>query len=59
MSSAAKRFFGSPPGLLLVAVAWDALIVASLSPFSGPLRPLGLADPMRVALSDTHVFTWP
>jgi hypothetical protein len=54
MSSAFKRFFGSLPGLLLVAVAWDALIVASLSPFSGPLRPLGLAGLLGVDLSDAQ-----
>jgi len=35
---------GTLPGLLVVAVTWDALLVASLSPLSGPLRPLGLAD---------------
>jgi hypothetical protein len=50
----ADRFFGSPPGLMLVAVAWDALIVASLSPFSGPLRPLGLADLLGVDLGDAE-----
>jgi hypothetical protein len=54
MSSAFKRFFGSLPGLLLVAVAWDAVIVASLSPFSGPLRPLGLVDLLGVDLSDAQ-----
>ena len=59
MSSTAKRFFGSLPGVLLVAVAWDALIVASLSSYSGPLRPLGLVDLLRVDLSHAHVFTWP
>lgn len=40
----ADRLFGSLPGLLALAVAWDALLVASLAPFSGPLRPLGLAS---------------
>ena len=48
------RFFGSLPGLLVVVVAWDALLVASLAPFSGPLRPLGLAELLRLDLSDTH-----
>ncbi len=49
-----NRFFGSLPGLLVVAVAWDALIVASLSPFSGPLRPLGLVDLLGMDLGDAH-----
>jgi hypothetical protein len=44
LSTIANRLFGSLPGLLVVAVAWDALIIASLSPFSGPVRGLGLAD---------------
>jgi hypothetical protein len=42
------------PGLLLLAVAWDALIVASLTPFSGPLRPLGLADLLGVNPGDAQ-----
>src|SRR5512136_277660 len=46
------RLFGSLPGLMILAVAWDAVIVASLSPFSGPLRPLGLANLLSVDLSD-------
>jgi hypothetical protein len=43
LSRAIRRPFGSLPGLLVVVVTWEALIVASLAPFSGPLRPLGLA----------------
>jgi hypothetical protein len=35
-------------------MVWDALIVASLSLFSGPLRPLGLAELTGVDLSDPH-----
>ena len=46
-----SRLFGSLPGLLVVAVAWNALIVASLAPFSGPLQPLGLAGLLGVDLS--------
>jgi hypothetical protein len=46
--------FGSLLGLLLVAVAWDAFIVASLTPFSGPLRPLGLAGLFGVNLGDAQ-----
>jgi hypothetical protein len=42
------------PGLLVVVMAWDALLVASLAPFSGPLRPLGLAQLLNIDLSDTH-----
>jgi hypothetical protein len=49
-----RRLFGFLPGLLLVAVAWEILIVASLAPFSGPLRPLGLADLFGLDLGDTH-----
>jgi hypothetical protein len=48
------RFFGSLPGLLVVVVAWEALLVASLAPFSGPLRPLGLADLLNLDLGDAH-----
>ncbi|HNS51022.1 MAG TPA: hypothetical protein PKO09_07550 [Anaerolineae bacterium] len=39
-----SRFFDSLPGLMLVAVAWDAAVVASLSPLSGPLQTLGVAS---------------
>lgn len=46
------RFFGNLPGLLLVVVAWEALIVASLAPFSGPVRGLGLADLLGLDFSD-------
>lgn len=46
-----ERFFGSLPGLLVVVVAWEALLVASLAPFSGPLRPLGLADLLNLDLT--------
>jgi hypothetical protein len=46
--------FGSLPGLLVVAVAWDALIVVSLAPFSGPLQPLGLAELFGIDLSDAQ-----
>jgi hypothetical protein len=54
LSKLADRFFGSLPGLLVVVVAWDALLVASLSPFSGPLRSLGLAQLLNLDLSDAH-----
>jgi hypothetical protein len=48
------RFFGSLPGLLVVVVAWEALLVATLAPFSGPLRPLGLAGLLNLDLGDAH-----
>jgi hypothetical protein len=48
-----RYLFGTLPGLLIVVVAWDALIVASLSLFSGPVRSLGLAELVGVDLSDT------
>jgi len=48
------RFYGSLPGLLVVVLAWDALLVASLAPFSGPLRPLGLAELFSLDLGDVH-----
>lgn len=44
LSCVLKRLFGSLSGLLIVVTAWEALIVASLAPFSGPLQPLGLAE---------------
>jgi hypothetical protein len=50
-SNIVRSLFGTLPGLMLVAVAWDALIVASLVPFSGPLQGLGLADLLGVDLS--------
>jgi hypothetical protein len=49
-----KRLFGTLPGLMLVTVAWDALIVASLAPFSGPLQGLGLAELLRLDFGDAH-----
>jgi hypothetical protein len=52
LSALLDRLFRPLPGLLVVVVAWDALVVASLSPFSGPLRPLGLANLLGVDLSD-------
>ncbi len=54
LSKLADRFFGSLPGLLVVVVAWEALLVASLAPFSGPLQPLGLADLLGLDFSDAH-----
>jgi hypothetical protein len=54
VSGAIRRLFGSLPGLLVVVVAWEALIVASLAPFSGPLRPLGLAELLNLDLGDVH-----
>lgn len=54
ISSIAKHLFGTLPGLLIVVVAWDALIVASLSLFSGPVRCLGLAELLGVDLGDTQ-----
>lgn len=47
-----NRLFDSLRGLLLVAVAWEAFLLATLSLFSGPLQPLGLADLVGVDLSD-------
>ncbi len=53
-SNVLRRLFGTLPGLMIVVTAWEALIVASLSPFSGPLRPLGLAELFNLDLSDAH-----
>ena len=39
---------------MLVAVAWDALIVATLSPLSGPLRPLGIPSRLGLDLGDAE-----
>jgi hypothetical protein len=44
--------FGTTEGLMIVAVAWDALIVAFLSLFSGPVRSWGLADRLGVYLGE-------
>jgi hypothetical protein len=49
-----SRLFGTLPGLMLVAVAWDAVIVASLAPFSGPLQGLGLAELLGLDFGDAH-----
>jgi hypothetical protein len=54
VSGAIRRLFGSLEGLLVVVVAWEALIVASLAPFSGPLRPLGLVELLSLDLGDVH-----
>jgi len=52
LSNIVQRFFGSLPGLLIVVVAWEALIVASLAPFSGPLQPLGVAGLLGLDFAD-------
>ena len=44
--------FASLPGLMVLAVAWDAILVASLAPFSGPLQSLGLAGLLGLDLGD-------
>ncbi len=54
LSNLFDRFFGSLPGLLVVVVAWEALIVASLSPFSGPVRGLGLAALLGLDFSNVQ-----
>jgi len=42
--------FGTTGGLLIVAAAWDTLIVVFLSLFSGPVRSWDLADKLGVHL---------
>ena len=54
LSNLVQRFLGSIPGLLTVVVAWEAIIVASLSFFSGPLQPLGVADLLGLDLGDAQ-----
>ncbi len=54
LRSIQKRLFGTLPGLMLVAVAWDALMVASLAPFSGPLQGLGLAELLQLDLGEAY-----
>jgi hypothetical protein len=49
-----QRLFGSLPGLLVVVVVWEALLVATLTPFSGPLQSLGLADLLNLDFSDAN-----
>lgn len=46
--------FTTLPGLLIVVVAWEALIVATLAPFSGPLQSLRLAELLRLDFSDAQ-----
>ncbi len=43
------RFFRSTQGLLLVVTGWEALIIASLNMFSGPMESLDL--PGRLGLT--------
>jgi hypothetical protein len=47
-----RWLFGSPEGLMIVAAGWDALVVAFLSLFSGPVRSWGLADKLGIYLGD-------
>ena len=49
-----QRLYGSLPGLLIVVVAWEALLVATLTPFSGPLQSLGLAELLNLDFSDAN-----
>jgi len=42
--------FGTTQGLVLVATAWDALLVAVLSTLSGPLRDLGISSALPFRL---------
>jgi hypothetical protein len=49
-----RRFAGLLSGLLVLTVAWQAPIMASLVPLSGPLRPLGIAQLLRLDLSDAE-----
>ena len=54
LSKFLRRLFGSLPGLLILVVTWEALIVASLAPFSGPLQSLDLATQLGLDFSDAH-----
>jgi len=47
-----RWLFGTAEGLVIVATGWDALIVALLSLFSGPVRSWGLAGKLGVDLGD-------
>jgi hypothetical protein len=49
-----RWLFGTTPGLLLVVTAWDALLVALLSPFSGsgPLAGLDLLSRLGLGLDE-------
>ncbi len=49
-----QRLYGSLPGLLIVVVVWEALLVATLTPFSGPLQSLGLAELLNLDFSDAN-----
>ncbi|MFC2029912.1 hypothetical protein ACFLWA_04190 [Chloroflexota bacterium] len=48
------HLFGTLPGLLIVVVVWEALIVATLAPFSGPLNSFGLAELLKLDFTDLH-----
>jgi hypothetical protein len=50
-----RWLFGTTPGLLLFVTAWDALLVALLSPFSasGPLARLDLPSRLGLVLDET------
>jgi hypothetical protein len=54
LSHIVHHLFGTLPGLLIVVVAWEALIVATLAPFSGPLQPLGLAALLGLDFGDAQ-----
>ena len=54
LSSIFERPYGSLPGLLIVVVVWQALLVATLTPFSGPLQSLGLAELLNLDFSDAN-----
>jgi len=47
-----RWLFNSTEGLLLVVIAWDALVIAFLSIFSGPMAGLGLPARLGLALNE-------
>ena len=47
-----RWLFGATEGLLLTMTAWDALIIAFLSIFCGPMAGLGLPARLGLALDE-------
>ncbi|MDI6895457.1 MAG: hypothetical protein AB1503_11800 [Bacillota bacterium] len=54
LSKRLRYLFGTTRGLVLMATAWDALLVAVLSTLSGPLRDLGIAAALPLRLVEAE-----
>ncbi|MDI6822923.1 MAG: hypothetical protein QME87_00930, partial [Bacillota bacterium] len=54
LSKRLRYLFGTTQGLVLMATAWDALLVAVLSTLSGPLRHPGIAAALPLRLVEAE-----